>query len=69
MTCLFIDGVMEHVLACHGAGMEIRGEFLEIGSLLPNGFQGLNSGHQTWGQVPLLMEAPHQPNTCSTCKK
>lgn len=41
--------------------------------LLPHGCKGLNSGHQTWGQMPPPAEPSHgppllQPAKVNTCK-
>lgn len=47
---------------CHGMCMEIRGQLVEIGSLLsPCGSDGLNSDHQAWSQTPLPPEPSCHP--------
>lgn len=33
--------------------VEVRGQFVETGSLLACGLQGLSSGRRAWQQVPL----------------
>ena len=49
------------VNACeHGAHAKARGQLAGVGSLLLLcGYQVSNSGHQAWGQVPLLTELFH----------
>lgn len=44
---------------CHRAGVDVRGQFMEVDFLLPlNGSRGLNSEHQASGQQVLLPTEP-----------
>ena len=52
-----IFSVCACVHVCHSMCVAVRGLLVGIGSLLPCGPLGLNSGHRAWQQVPLPTES------------
>lgn len=51
------------VCTCYGMCIEVRGQFMGVGSLPPFGLWKLNSGHWTWQQAPLPAEPCHWPRS------
>lgn len=52
---------------CQGGGVAVRGQFTEVGSVLPPcGSRGLNLGPQSWWQVPSAAEPSHCPSLDSS---